>query len=522
VHPALQPSMTACDYAPDRSSFATPRHTKMLVAGVAVVSAGALAITPVSVAPSIDESRKAAVELSAFTNPLTTLQTTFTNTFNNLATLNTNATTSATAVATALSNPAVQAQFANILTAATDPARLLGTLAALPEYAERLAAAQSGSTAQFQEALSLLPGVLAISAGFLAEGKFLESFAEVNLWFLTAGLSDLRGSALDALRVPGDILDSLGLEPLARILGTSWMDQGTNGPGFGRGLLSRAIVGNFGRAVLGPPVTAIFQTVEIMDDIRGALQTGDLETAISALVNAPIKIVNAFVNGYVPDFVTDPNSPIPPGPGQSFPGLIGPTGTFDFIFRQIPAEIAAALQVPRPAAPAVAAARVAEAPESPSDLPAIDDTQLVTLDVTDPEPEVAPVAETTPVAEAAPVVETAPVVEAAQVVETAPTVEAASASTETAAVKEVSTKETADTDKDDAPSATSKKASSTSSTKADDDSDSSSKSSSTSGASTSSTSSTSTSTSSTSSTSAGGSNSGGGESGGGDSGGGGE
>ncbi|MCP9274448.1 hypothetical protein [Mycolicibacterium arenosum] len=394
MQPALPSAAPGCDATyPD----VAPSRTKMLVAGVAVASVGVLALHPVMTAPAIEESRKAAVELSAVTNPLTTLQTTFTNTFTNLTALNTNATTSATALATALSNPAVQAQFTGILTAATDPTRILGALSELPGYAQRLAAAQAGSSSQFQEAISLLPGVLQVSAGFLAEGKFLESFAEINLWFLTAGLSDLRGSALDALRVPGDFLDSIGLEPLARILGTSWMDEGTNGPGFGRGLLSRGIAGNFGRAVLGPPVTAVFQTVEIMDAVRGALQTGDLETAVSELVNAPIKIVNAFVNGYVPAFVTDPNSPIPPGPGQTFPGLIGPTGSFDFIFRQIPAEIAAALQVPRPA-PAVApagapsAARVAAESESPSALPGTDDAQLLTVDVPAPAatPEPAP------------------------------------------------------------------------------------------------------------------------------------
>ncbi|HET7739907.1 MAG TPA: hypothetical protein VFL67_04585, partial [Mycobacterium sp.] len=227
-----------------------------------MASAGVIAVNPVIATPAMPDVRAAAVELSAFANPITEWQKTFTNTFTALGALGTGVSASTAALTQALSNPAVQAQFAGVLTG-LNPQRIQNTLAALPGYGGRLGAAAAGFAGQFQEALAALPGVLQMSAGLLAQGKFLESFAEVNLWFLTAGLSDFRGAMLDAFRVPGDFLDSIGLEPLARILGTSWMV--TSAPGAqiaGPGLLSRAVIGNLARALLGPPVTAMFQTME--------------------------------------------------------------------------------------------------------------------------------------------------------------------------------------------------------------------------------------------------------------------
>lgn len=90
----------------------------------------------------------------------------------------------------------------------------------------------------------------------------------------------------------------------------------------GPGLLSRTVVGNLGRALLAPAVTALFQTLEIVDDAAKALQANDYETAISSLINAPAKITNAFFNGFRPKFLDDGS--VPPGPGQNFPGFFSP------------------------------------------------------------------------------------------------------------------------------------------------------------------------------------------------------
>ncbi|MET4430449.1 hypothetical protein ABIA65_003755 [Mycolicibacterium sp. 624] len=373
MQPAVHADSMDCDYTSQHAA-SPARSTKLLVAGIAMASASVIAVNPVIATPAMPDVRATAIELSAFANPITEWQKTFTNTFTALGALGTGVSASTAALTQALSNPAVQAQFAGVFTG-LNPQRIQNTLAALPGYGGRLGAAAAGFAGQLQEALAALPGVLQMSAGLLAQGKFLESFAEVNLWFLTAGLSDFRGAMLDAFRVPGDFLDSIGLEPLARILGTSWMV--TSAPGAqiaGPGLLSRAVIGNLARALLGPPVTAMFQTMEIFDAFGAAVQAGDIQTALSELINAPAKIVNAFVNGYIPAFVGDPDGPFPPGPGQTFPGLLSPTGTLDFFFRQVPEEIAKALQFPRPTPPAPAvvttsAADVTLVSASPSDIP---------------------------------------------------------------------------------------------------------------------------------------------------------
>lgn len=339
-----------------------------MVAGVAVASASVLAITPTLATPTMPEVRVAPVDLSAFQNPLEVWGDVFTGPAGllyQLEQLNSGVTSASGKLTAALGDPAVQAQFTDVFANLTDPQRIQSTLAALPGFGDRLSTAGDGLAVQLQEALTALPGVLELSAGLLAQGKFLEAFGEVNLWFLTAGLSDFRGSLLDAFRVPGDFLDSVGLEPLARILGTTWMDQyydpdviagklapGEGRTGYGPGLLSRGVIGNFGRALLAPQVTAIFQTVEIMDRVGTALQASEFETAASELINAPAKITNAFLNGYVPAFVGDPDGPFPPGPGQSFPGVFSETGPVDFFFRQVPEQIATSLRLERPAAPA--------------------------------------------------------------------------------------------------------------------------------------------------------------------------
>ncbi|CAJ1579558.1 hypothetical protein [[Mycobacterium] wendilense] len=327
------------------------------MAGVAVASAGALALTPVAVTPDLPEvqvNRADAYGLSAFQNPFEVWGDTAENTFGTLFTtipgrvsLLEAVSVANTKLATALSRPDVQAQFAAVLGNVTDPDRITTTLAALPGYAQRFSAAGAGALETFQVALAGLPGVLEQAAAALADGDIVEAFGEINEWFLADILSGGRAEYLDALRVPGDFFDSLGIEPLARILGTSWMATPLpNGQLDGPGLLSRGVIGNFGRALLAPQVTAIFQTLEIVDDAMTALNEGDFETAASSLINAPAKITNAFLNGFKPKFVEDGS--IPSGPGQNFPGLFSKDSTFDFFLRQVPEKVAEALTVGRP------------------------------------------------------------------------------------------------------------------------------------------------------------------------------
>ncbi len=348
-------STTESGRAPARS-----HRGKFLATGVAMTTAAAVAVTPALVTPTLPEvhvassSSMEAVNLSAFDNPLTVWQQTFANTFQTIATttptqksLVESISLAGNKLTAALSNPAVQTQFGAVLGNVTNPARLLGVLANIPGYLDRIGAAGNGSGEALQAALAELPTVLQQAAAALAQGNIIGAFGEVNEWFLADILSGGRAEFLDALRVPGDFFDALGIEPLARILGTSWMaTPGGNGQIDGPGLLSRTVVGNFGRALLAPAVTALFQTLEIVDDTAKALQANDYETAISSLINAPAKITNAFFNGFRPKFLDDGS--IPTGPGQNFPGFFSPTGTVDFFLRQIPEAIATALTYPRP------------------------------------------------------------------------------------------------------------------------------------------------------------------------------
>ncbi|MGP4055777.1 hypothetical protein ACTWP6_13295 [Mycobacterium sp. 4D054] len=324
------------------------------MASVAVAGAGVLAVAPTldTAASTVrPHAHVTAHELSAFENPLALWGTTISNSLTTAGGLGHNIVAQTTALGQALGNPALHAEIIEVLfSSVTNPLPFLTETLKFPfTYGARIGAGLEAASAASWGALAKLPEAIVTAAGLLLQGQFLAAYGQINHWFLVDALSEGRAGLLDALRVPGDFLESIGLHPLARILGTSWMDEGTAGPGYGPGLLSRGVIGNLGRALFAPPITAIFQTVEILDRAREALFSGDLVTLVSEVVNAPAKILNAFLNGYVPAFVDDPDSPFPPdGPGRNFPGLFSPTGTLDFLFVQLPREIARALNLQRP------------------------------------------------------------------------------------------------------------------------------------------------------------------------------
>ncbi|WBP96178.1 hypothetical protein O6072_08430 [Mycolicibacterium neoaurum] len=344
-----------------------------------MATAGALVAAPVVTAPTAlaasTQARHQAVELAAFENPFVVLQSALQATGNNLNTLGGNINTQWTTLGATLGTPAVQAELADTVRNVFNPGRTIGaTIAAPGKYGPRiLEGASDIGSAAFNALAALVvsrpsfdtagrpildpetgeqvirPAVLPLVAGLLAQGKVVEAFGELNYWFLVDGLVHLRAASLDLLRIPGDFLDDLGLGTLGRILGTSWMttvrpDGELDGPG----LLSRGVIGNFGRAMLAPAVTATFQTVEIVQATMSAVMSGNLVDALSHLVNAPVKIMSAFVNGYVPGFLGGDDPIWEPGSGQTFPGLLSPQGTFDFFFAQLPQQIARALNFPRP------------------------------------------------------------------------------------------------------------------------------------------------------------------------------
>ncbi|TLH59781.1 hypothetical protein C1S81_10215 [Mycolicibacterium neoaurum] len=360
---------------------------------MAMATAGALVAAPVAAAPTAlaasTQVRHQAVELAAFENPFVVLQNALQATGSNLNTLGGNINTQWTTLGATLGTPAVQAELADTVRNVFNPGRTIGaTIAAPGKYGPRiLEGASDIGSAAFNALAALVvsrpsfdtagrpildpetgeqvirPAVLPLVAGLLAQGKVVEAFGELNYWFLVDGLVHLRAASLDLLRIPGDFLDDLGLGTLGRILGTSWMttvrpDGELDGPG----LLSRGVIGNFGRAMLAPAVTATFQTVEIVQATMSAVLSGNLVDALSHLVNAPVKIMSAFVNGYVPGFLGGDDPIWEPGSGQTFPGLLSPQGTFDFFFAQLPQQIARALNFPRPEPVPEAAAEQAADP----------------------------------------------------------------------------------------------------------------------------------------------------------------
>lgn len=336
MHLAVSADSPVCDYQ-SRRTVASHRM-KFMIAGVAVASAGALAVNPVVATPSlpavaaVSDIRQDAVELSAFQNPLEVLAATITKTVGLTGALGGNIVATSGQLLQGLGNPALHAEFAEFIRSTlANPLLIPGELLRAPfEYGGRLITTGGDLIGAQLAALQLLPGVLQQSLTFLSQGKTLEAFGELNTWFLVDVLSDSRQTLLNALAIPGDFADAIGAHALARVFDS---------------VLNRGTVGNLGRALLGPVVTAVIQVTEILDQTGAALMAGDLATVASNLLNAPAKIVNAFVNGYVPEFTVDPQ-----WPPQVFPGLLSERGTFDFFFNQIPKAIAAALAPPAPAA----------------------------------------------------------------------------------------------------------------------------------------------------------------------------
>jgi hypothetical protein len=319
------------------------RVSKFVAAGVAVVGAGAIAVSPVS--PVTDDIRiqERAVQLSAVANPITEYQKTITAALANLSLISAGTQVSSNALGQALTNPALYEQLAtfvggNIL----NPLPLLTELAEFQEtYGAIISTGFEGSSAATQTALQNLPTVLQNTFNFLAAGEFVEAFSELDIYFLVQLLERPARPLFPVLEVPGDFLASL---PGGQIPGA---------------LVDSLLVGRasgYARALLAPALTLGLQTAIILDDVRASLEAGDTEQALSDLINLPGKALNAFVNGF------DPSGE---GIGSTWQGLLSDRGPVDFFTVDLPNAIAAALKVPTtPAitglnAPSVETARVA-------------------------------------------------------------------------------------------------------------------------------------------------------------------
>lgn len=383
---ALPADSPARDYSPSRTTPTS--RTKMMVASVAMASAGALVVTPVTPAlPELIEQR--AVELAAFTNPLVTLQQTVANTFNNLGALTTASAGVTGNAAAALTNPAVYAQIANFIAAnATNPGPLLAQLANFnTNFGSIIGNATAASNAALQQSLELLPVTLTNAFNFLRTGQFVEAFSELNIYFLVRLIERPGNPLVPIFSIPGDIAAALpGGQIVANVLDS---------------LLTRGVFSGLTRALFVAPITATLQVAEILDAVRASVVVGDFGTALSELINMPIKVANAFVNGYVPNFPTR----------SLFQGLLSPNGPLDYFLNDLPNAIFTALNasVAPPVAPTITTAALTTT--SPTDIPAAN-ASLISIEApTADAGETAPVAADTTETETAETGATAPVAE---------------------------------------------------------------------------------------------------------------
>jgi hypothetical protein len=343
----VQLALRADSYGDD--PFRSPsnrRGTKALVAGVAVASAGIIAVNPVT--PALPDIQERAVQLSAFANPLLEVQDTLGDTVTNLLKLGTNSGSALTQLGQSLVNPGLYAEFAEFVSSnALNPLPLLTELVNFPSnYGQLILEGNQASFTALQTALANLPTKLQNTINYLGQGQFVEAFSEMNIWFLVELLERPGRPLFPLFAIPGDIAASLpGGERLSIIFDT---------------LLTRGTATNITKALLAPPITAVLQAAEILDDARAAIQAGDNETAVGLLVNMPIKVVNAFVNGFVPDFPTR----------STFPGILSDGGLFDYFMVDLPKAIATALtaQPQAPAATLAAPAATALAPVAATDV----------------------------------------------------------------------------------------------------------------------------------------------------------
>ncbi len=282
-------------------------------AGVALVGASVIAVSPI--APSLPDIHianplahvSASVELTQAVSPITTLVQVIQTSVMNLATTG----------GQVLADPfpvlrqviANQLGFAKVLTTAAE-----GVASALVSFA------------------MTLPMTAQTLIGQLASGDIADAVVTVN----NAVVSLVLGAAIPLLPVfaiPGEIAQNV--TNVLNLLG-----------GFG-GILTLLAI-----SPLSTLLGTNFQFGVSAQAVIDAVRAGDLPLALNALLNGPIQITGAFLNGV---------------PGQGFVGILSPSlGLLNVLAVEIPQLIATTLGAPAPAAsPLVKVAAV----KAPSALP---------------------------------------------------------------------------------------------------------------------------------------------------------
>ena len=312
------------DFSPSHSP-SSRRSTKFMVAGVAMASAGVIAVSPVTPPmPNIQDVQErvsqAVVQLTAAANPLVVWQQTIATSLTNLQALATGSQGAFGALGQQLATGAIFQEIANVLVLNTlNPGPLLDQILNFQtRFGPTIELALNNTLTGLNTAASQLPGVLQESLTYLSQGQFVEAFSKINGWFVLRVLSGIR-PLIPILSIPAQFVGALpGVDRLDNLLD---------------------VVSEFAlaKAIFEPLIGAALQTAEIFDATRAALTAGDIETAANELVNLPARVANALLNGITPAGTT-----------AQWQGLIrGGLGTYLLV--TLPTQITAALTPPAPA-----------------------------------------------------------------------------------------------------------------------------------------------------------------------------
>lgn len=231
-----------------RSYFAT---------GVAIVGASAIVAAPISVAPPeihlpAIHASSAAVELAAFANPITEWVQVVQTTFNNIAALGTQVQSSPA--------PILQQILTNQLA-----------------NAQTLATALEGAAGGFVAGITSLPAATLTAAQQLAAGQFSTAVGTL----FQAGLGLILAPAISLLSLPTIVTNTV--QNFANVVAAI-----------------PDVLLPIGLSAISPLAGVVYSFGDTGQAIIDAVRVGDLAGALSALVNAPAVLTNAFLNGYPP------------------------------------------------------------------------------------------------------------------------------------------------------------------------------------------------------------------------------
>ncbi|MDZ4233332.1 MAG: hypothetical protein U1C73_06150, partial [Dietzia sp.] len=293
-----------------------PRVNRYLVAGAAMVCAGAIAVNPV--APTIaalPDVQQQSVQLAAWTNPileepLALWGKTFTDSFTQVGAIG----AAVTADPFPILNQIVENQIGHLKV-------LIGAKAA---SGQRRGTGILGAAESVGRSIDDLPVRLQAAAAFLAQGDVTEALVEVNTWALRL-LEAVAFPLVPVFAIPGAMFDAAG-----RVFDA---------------LVTRGAIADISKWLMAPPLSVAFALANVVDQVIRSAKAGDIGEVFTAVINAPAIAVGAFFNGYQPMFGYDEAGEPILSP-EFFPGVFSAGGTLDALFVQLPKKIAEALAPP--------------------------------------------------------------------------------------------------------------------------------------------------------------------------------